>query len=212
LLEQPAPVGRGLGGAGAGQAQLVRDESELVRLQQRGGLVEPRLRGRDRRGQLANARGEVTGEGPQEGQRRVRVPERRLGDLQRGREQRDRALEGLLFAGERPRDGVEVADQALELRLVAGQCVEDPGLSGDQAGEIVLRGSQERFVDDRRVLCGRLPVEEGLVNRLGRGQPLDLRVLCRVVGRRRLVVQGLAVASSSFCRFARSGAWSEVRI
>ena len=75
---------------------------------------------RDRGGQLANAGGEVTGEGPQEGQRRVRVPERRLGDLQRGREQLDRALEVLLFAGERPCDGVEVADQALELRLVAG--------------------------------------------------------------------------------------------
>ena len=56
------------------------------------------------------------------------------------------------------------------------------------------RCTEQSLVDDRRVPGGGLPVVEGLVDRLGRRQPLDLRILRGVIGGAGLVVQGLAVA------------------
>ena len=152
LGEEPAPVGRRLAGAGAGQAELARRRSR----------ARP-CRAAPRSGRARAARRRSWRAAPRMPGVRSRAKVRRKGSValvwrSEGSAIRSVGPSSLIvrcevgrLGGERPGHRVEVADQALELGLVAAERAEDLGLPGDQVGEIVRRGALERLVDDRRV-------------------------------------------------------------
>ena len=181
------------GQARGGLREQRRQRAQLALGQPRLGLRDPGVGGVDRRGRLSHAGQDLQRERARGRERPVQRVEGVVGVDQGRRQQADARRQVVRLGSERAGGDVEVGDQALERGLVAAERAGDLAEGRHELGEVVGRAAEQGLVDDRRVLQRRDRVVEGLVQRLGGGEPPDVGVLLGVLRRRRRLRERAAV-------------------
>ena len=166
-LERRRQVRRRVGELGGRRGQLLHDrrrdsrERPQLVLDDRGRLQQERT-GRDERwAERASAR-------PQRAERRsglvgerLRLTERSVRVAQRGRQQRDRALQVRVLVREALEDLVRAVDERRQLLVARGERVREDAEVVDRAAD-VLAALGEQLRESGRVACGRLEATEDL--------------------------------------------------